>query len=128
MRLQLQSWGSQKQCKHRDLESLVKQLQRASTSPVQNASKSFNFAFGHSHEPNAIETVLNTMPQLMYPSSHSIYSLRRLPPQMQCFLDVAKLPLIGASPDGLLFIDTAFTGSNLELKCRMLFYQNKKGS
>ena len=61
MRLQLQSWRSQRQCKHSDLESLVDQLQRASTSPVHNASTSFKFAFGHTLEPNATETVLNTV-------------------------------------------------------------------
>ena len=98
--------------KHSDLESLVDQLQRASTSPVHNASTSSNFAFSHSHEPNAIETVLKH-----YATAHvheqAFYILRRLPPQLQCSLDIAKLPLVGASPDGLLYMDAAHIGSAL---------------
>ena len=111
--------------KHSDLESLVDQLQRDSTSPVHNASTSCNF--DHSHEPNAIETVLKH-----YATAHvheqPFYILRRLPPQLQSYLDVAKLPLDGASPDGLLFMGTSCTGSVLELKCRVPSYQDKKGS
>ena len=54
-------WGSQRHCISTvlsDLESLVDQLQQASTRPVHNAGMSYNFAFGHSHEPNALENVL----------------------------------------------------------------------
>ena len=113
--------------KHSDLESLVDQLQRASTSPVHSASTSFNFAFSHNHEPNAIETV-----QKHYATAHvheqPFCILRRLPPQLQSSLDIAKLPLIGASPDGLLFMSTECTEYVLELKCRVPFYQAKQGS
>lgn len=83
---------------------------------MHNASTSFNFAFSHSHEPNAIETVLKH-----YATAHvheqAFYILRRLPPQLQCSLEIAKLLLIGASPDGLLYMDAARIGSALELKC-----------
>ena len=86
--------------KHSDLESLVDQLQRASTSPVHNAGMSFNLAFGHTHEPNTIEILKH------YDTAHVLELpfciMHRLPPQLQSSLDIAKLLLFAASPDGLL--------------------------
>ena len=88
--------------------------------------------FGHSHEPMRQKLCCRTVIILQHEATahvhEPLYRVRRLPTQLQSSLDIAKLPLIGASPDGLLYMDAACIGSVLELKCTVPFYQDKQGS
>ena len=86
------------------------------------------YTWGHMHEPNAYETMLEK-----YPSVH-IYEqpfiqLWTLPPELSGAVSLSELPLLGASPDGLLdaepMADSA-SDSVLELKSKVPFSHFRK--
>ena len=86
------------------------------------------YTWGHMHEPNAYETMLE-----QYPSVH-IYEqpfiqLWTLPPELSGAVSLSELPLLGASPDGLLdaepMADSA-SDSVLELKSKVPFSHVRK--
>ena len=86
------------------------------------------YTWGHMHEPNAYATMLE-----QYPSVH-IYEqpfiqLWTLPPELSDTVSLSELPLLGASPDGLLDADPmadSASDSVLELKSKVPFSHFRK--
>lgn len=113
--------------KHSKLETAVQQLQQAPSS-AGTASQNVYQQWGHEHEANALETFLDH-----YKAAHvyeqSFQLLRALPAQLTACIDLAQLPLIGASPDGLIDKDPDSVnaqGCVLELKTKVPFCQDDK--
>ena len=105
---------------HDDVVNAAHRLQTDIPDNV-NGSTSFFYQFGHSHEPNAYESVLEAYPsvQIYEQPLHLMWSL---PPELQS-INISQLPLIGASPDGVLDTDPAMpdsiNSSVLELKAKV---------
>lgn len=89
----------------------------------------FMFSWGHMHEPNGYETVLRQYPSVQI-YEQPLVQLWSLPPELQGAVSLSDLPLLGASPDGLLDGDPAMPDSTnasvLELKSKVPFSFYKK--
>ena len=111
--------------KHSDLEIAVQQLQQLLTQATCAAIMFTTFG-AMSMRSNAIETFLE------YCGTAHVYQqafqlLRILPAQSQHSIDMSALPLIGASPDGLVNTDpgsASNTESLLECKTKAPFHQD----
>ncbi len=114
----------------RNHQHVVNAAQRLQSADVEqpDAKTAFMYTWGHMHEPNAYETMLD-----QYPSLH-IYEqpfiqLWTLPPELSDAVSLSELPLLGASPDGLLDADPmadSASGSVLELKSKVPFSHLRK--
>lgn len=92
-----------------------------------HSQTAFRFDWGHQHEPNAYETVLQKYAANAQVTEMPFVILWNLPPQLSGQLDIADLPVIGASPDGLITIDPSNTSQSVAvLEARVPFSHYKK--
>ena len=113
---------------HRRLEDVVKHMQTAEQQEKPDSKTAFKFKWGQLHEPNAYETVLELYPDARI-QEQPFLMLFKLPPRLAAQIDIAELPLIGASPDGLICIHPSQEHQYeavLELKAKVPFSCVKK--
>ena len=88
----------------------------------------FMYTWGHMHEPNAYETMLEQYPS-MHIHEQPFTQLWTLPTELKDAVSLSELPLLGASPDGLLNADPmadSASDSVLELKSKVPFCHFRK--
>ena len=111
---------------HSALESAVQQLYRSPSSADVTVQNLYH-VWGHTHEANAVETFL-----LHFGEAHvfqqSFQVLRALPAELAAHFSMQNLPLIGASPDGLVQLASGSSDGDqaclLECKTKAPFYQD----
>ena len=76
-------------------------MQTAEHNKNTDSRTAFNFNWGHVHEASAYKTVLELC-SAAHITEQPFLMLFKLPPELAAQINIAELPLAGASPDGLI--------------------------